>query len=452
MSATMPLADHPLIDQSMTEFDAVQARLPGNGVSWLEDLRRSAIQQFATLGLPTTRDEDWKYTSLRPLEKYAFETAGETCIGLMEDDLGPALMPQMPSHRLVFINGLYAPQLSKPGKVQEGIRIGSLARALRDNPDDLKLHLGQIANSHANGFAALNTAFINDGAYIHLARGKAVEQPVHLVFIATPHQNPTSCYARNLIVAEANSQAKIVESYFSMGDSVYLTNSVTEAVLQDNAHIDHYKLQQESSKAFHISTLQVHQQRDSQFTSHSVSVGASLARNDINVKLDAVGADCMLNGLYIANGRQHVDYHTRVDHCKPHGASHEFYKGVLGGRARAVFNGRVYVHPDAQKTDAQQSNKNLLLSKDAEVDTKPQLEIYADDVKCSHGATVGQMDETMLFYLRTRGIDPDVARGMLTYGFAHDIVDRMDIEPIRDRVETLLLSNLPNAEQIQAML
>jgi Fe-S cluster assembly protein SufD len=252
-------------------------------------------------------------------------------------------------------------------------------------------------------------------------------------------------------VLGVNAQAKVIESYGAAGAAAGFTNAVTTVGLADGASLEHYKLQEESEKAFHVARLDVRQARDSRFTSHSVSLGGELTRNDIGAALEAEGAECTLNGLYMVDGRQHVDFHTSVEHTQPRGTSREFYKGILGGRARGVFNGRIHVHPGAQKTDSQQSNQNLLLSRDAEVDTKPELEIYADDVKCSHGATVGQLDPDMLFYLRSRGIDPDAARGLLTYGFAQDVIERMSLDAVRGRLERLIVTRVPDADHVRAM-
>ncbi len=441
----------PLTGYYVDEFLEARTQLPGHDIPWLQRIREAALDDFKATGFPTTRSEDWKYTSVRSLQKHAFKLPAESCIGLVEDDLGEALMGDFDAHRLVFVNGRYTAQLSKPGKLSAGVRIGNIARAIDETPAELESYLGRYADSSANGFAALNTACMGDGAYIQLAKDTVVQNPVQLIFVSTVQGEPSAYHMRNLVVAGEGSQATIIEHYISLGDSVYLNNVITEIVLADNAAIEHYKLQQESLKGYHVATLQVQQACDTRFISHAVSVGGALARNDINSVLDAKGADCQLNGLYIATGKQHVDFHTRIDHKKPHGSSREFYKGVIGGRGHAVFNGKVYVHPDAQKTDAAQSNKNLLLSRNAEVDTKPQLEIYADDVKCSHGATVGQLDEQMMFYLRSRGIEENMARGMLTYGFAHDIVERMEIEPIRARIENLLTSKLPYGEFVRTL-
>jgi len=438
-----------LVDHYLAEHKGIAADLPGRGVAWLERARESARDKFAELGFPGPRDEAWKYTRVTPIEKRAFKPMGALCIGFDEDDIERFLFGDLRCHRLVFVNGKYTPQLSRPGKLAEGIQVTSLAKALNDSPEALEPYLTRHADPGASGFAALNAAFMGDGAYIHLPRGAVVEDPIHLLFIATAQEETLFSHPRNLVVAGENSQATVIESYVSLGDSDYLTNAVSEVVLGQNATVAHYKLQQESVKAFHVATLQVHQERDSRFTSHSVSFGGQLTRNDINAVLDAEGAECALNGLFMADGRQHVDFHTTVEHAKPHGTSQEYYKGILDGRSRGVFNGRVHVHPHAQKTDAEQSNKNLLLSRHAEVDTKPELEIYADDVKCSHGATVGQLDPDMLFYLRARGLDEAAARGLLTYGFAQDIIDRMPIEQVRDRLEEILVTRVPDADRVR---
>ncbi|MCP4406293.1 MAG: Fe-S cluster assembly protein SufD [Gammaproteobacteria bacterium] len=444
MNAVTPINDH-----YQAQFQAARQQLPGEGVAWLRQVRERAFESFRRSGFPGARHEDWKYTNIRPIERHAFRLAAQTCVGLVEDDLGDALLAHLDTHRLVFVNGRYTPQLSKPGRLPEGVSLSSIAETINETPQLLESFLARYADPAANGFSALNTAFMGDGALIRLQSGAVVDKPIHLLYVSTAQGEPTVFHNRNLLLAGQGSQATVIEGYVSLGDSTYLNNAITEILLEDQASIEHYKLQQESLKAYHVATLQVQQARDSRFTSHSISIGGALVRNDINSVLNAEGAECHLNGLYIVNGRQHVDYHTLVDHRQPHGISREFYKGVLAGRSRAVFNGQVYVHQDAQKTDAVQSNKNLLLSPDAEVDTKPQLEIYADDVKCSHGATVGQLDEQMLFYLRSRGIEEDLARGMLTYGFAHDIVERMGIAPLRSRVEDILLKKLPQRPSVK---
>ena len=439
-------------DQYLTQYQHVNQQLPGITYPWIQDLRQQALTSFARLGFPTQRQEDWKYTSLRSIERNSFAFPAQSCIGLIEDDLADVLMLDLDSHRLTFVNGVYTPQLSKPGNPPQGVSLVSLAKQLDDDAEHLQTHLANCAPHDFNGFVALNTAFMRDGAYVHISPGVVVDRPIHLVFVSTTQSEPTWCHPRNLLIADDDSQATVIETYACLGDSVYLNNVTTEVIVGRNAQLEHHKLQQESIDAFHVALLQVRQQRDSRFISHSLSFGGKLVRNDIRAALEAEGCECILNGLYVVNDRQHVDYHTLVDHEQPNSTSRETYKGVLGGRSRAVFNGVVKVHPDAQKSDAEQSNKNLLLSSDAEVDTKPQLEIYADDVKCSHGATVGQLDENMLFYLRARGIGHDMARGLLTYGFAHDVVDQVRFPQIRAHVEDILINKLPNAEYIRDML
>lgn len=440
------------LDHYRNEFIALRSQLPGFGLTWVERTRQDAFGRFAELGFPDPRDEDWKYTRVAPIEKRRFRAMPTSCVGLIPEDLTNFFFAALPCHRLVFVNGQYTPQLSKLGKFPGSVNVSSLAKALADNPDRVEPYLARYADAGAHGFAALNTAFMGDGAFLYLPRDTVLEYPVHVLFVATTQDEALFVHPRNLVVAEQGSEATVIENYVSLGGSGYFTNALTEVLVADNAGLNHYKVQQEHTSAFHIATLQVQQKRDSRFTSHSTSFGGALVRNDIKAILDAEGAQCTLNGLYMASGRQHVDYHTRIDHSKPLGTSREHYKGILSGHARGVFNGLTHVHPGAQKTDASQSNDNLLLSRDAEVDTKPQLEIYADDVKCSHGATVGQLNDDMIFYLRARGIEAQTARGLLTYGFARDVVDRMHLAAVSDVVEELLLGQLPNTDAIRELL
>jgi len=437
------------VDHYLSQFEQIAPQLPGAGLDWMARTRRDARDSFASLGFPTPRLEDWKYTRVAPIEKRSFRPYQGKGVGLGVDGLDGFEWQDLESHRLAFVNGRYSSTLSALGKLPKGVTVTSLAEAIDREPEVLEAHLARYADPRGQAFAALNTAFLCDGAFVRLARGVKLDEPLHLVFLSTPQQYDLCSQPRVLVVGEEDTRLVVIESYGGIGESAYLTNALTELSLAEGASVEHYKIQRESAKAFHIATVEAHQSRDSRFVSHAVSLGASISRNDINVRLDAEGADCELNGLYLGKGRQHTDFHTRIDHEKPHGSSREFYKGILTGHARGVFDGRVYVHPDAQKTDAQQSNSNLLLSRDAEVDTKPQLEIYADDVKCSHGATVGQLDENMVFYLRSRGIEERAARGLLTYGFARDVLERMSIGAVRDQLAELILSWLPNTEEIK---
>ena len=432
------------------QFAKVSASLPGENLPWLKQKRKSAIERFSELGFPTPRNEAWKYTRVAPIEKRAFVPPAESP-PLSAAQVERFYLSDTDCHHLVFVDGRYSAPLSSPGDLPEGVVIEDLSGAIERSPKLLEGILvdGDADNGHA--FSVLNSAFMHDGAVVKLPRDAVVTYPVHLIFVSTGRQEEFVTNPRVLIHAERGSRAAIVESYVSLGDAVYFNNVRTDIVVGTSACVEHYKLQRESRKAFHISDLRVHQSGGSAFHSHSFSFGGALVRNDIRVDLDAEDAACTLNGLFMADGRQHIDYHTYINHHKPRCVSQELYKGILSGRARGVFNGAVYVHPGAVKTDAHQSNNNLLLSRDAEIDTKPQLEIYADDVKCSHGATVGQLDENMLFYLRSRGIDEQAARGLLVYGFARDVIDRIEVNAIRNRLAESLLRWLPHADQVREL-
>lgn len=439
----------PAKDRYLMQFAQVKDTLPGAALPWLRDMRETAITRFASLGFPTLKDEEWKYTSVAPIEKRPFRLAEKSRDGVTAEQIERAALPGAKGLLLVFVNGHFAPEFSRFHALP-GVTLGSLAEAFEREPEILQAHLARAADGHA--FTALNTAFMADGAYIHLAPGTVVDAPIQLLFVSTASTGDAFvAHPHNLIVAEDNSQAVIIESYAGSDEGGYFTNAITEVSTGRNAVIEHYKLQQEGLKAFHIGALHARQDRDSAFVSHAIDLGGALVRNDIRTLLDAEGADCTLNGLYVVGRRQHVDNHTHIDHAKPHGTSREYYKGILDGMARGVFNGRVVVHPDAQKTDAHQSNKNLLLSENAEMDTKPQLEIYADDVKCSHGATVGQLDSDAIFYFQTRGISADEARSLLIYAFASDIVSRIKLAPLRARVEEILAVRLPGAQRIKEL-
>ncbi len=436
----------------LADFARVGAALPGARVPWLQRVRRRALDVFAQTGFPTVRDEEWKYTSLAGFEKHAF-----LAMPVRSAEEGPAaalvsgfVLDHAPEHLLVFHDGHHVPALSTPGRLPAGVTLCSLAEALDARPETLEPYLGrEEGQAEQAAFGSLNTAFMADGAYLHLTRDTALDAPVHLLFIAT--QAGGAIHTRNLIVAEAGAQATVIEHYAGPDDVMYFANAVTQILAADNAAIEHYKLQQDAARAFHIAGIHARQGSGSRLASHSVSIGAALARNDITTAFDAPGCEAMLNGLYLAGGRQHVDNHTRIDHLAPNGTSHEYYRGVLDGFSRAVFNGKVIVHPGAQKSDAYQANHNLLLSRNAEVDTKPQLEIYADDVKCAHGATIGQIDEAQLFYLRSRGVEEAMARSVLVHAFAHDIIERIRVASLRTRLEQILFARLPQGERIREL-
>jgi Fe-S cluster assembly protein SufD len=413
-------------------------------------LRQAAFARFTELGLPTTQDEDWKYTSLAPLTQIQFAPPAEVKPPTLEQLKRLAGdSPEDGGPRLVFVDGRYRPELSSRGTSTGGAFIGGLSTAHSQQPELVERELARHADYQRDALTALNTAFIEDGAFIHLPAGTLLQAPIHLLFVSSAPGKATLSQPRNLIVLGAGSQATVVETYAGFGDGVYFTNAVTEIVLGDNAHLDHYKLQEESARAFHIALTQVHHGRDSRFSSHSVALGAALARNDLRVLFAREGSECTLNGLYMATGKQHLDNRTLIDHKSPRCTSRELYKGVLDGQSRGVFSGRVLVRHDAQKTDASQTNKNLLLSDEALVDTKPQLEIFADDVKCAHGAAVGQLDEDALFYLRSRGISQEASKSLLTYAFASEMVNLIPLTPLRARVRELVTSRLPESEKLK---
>lgn len=436
-------------EHTLADFQRIAATLPGTQLPWLAKARSAALERFAHSGFPTLRDEEWKYTNIAAIEKHAFlalPNGGEfadTATALAQN----LALNDSSGHLLVFHNGRHAAALSAPGRLPAGVTLCSLADALQQTPDALEPYLGNA--DHQTVFGALNTAFMADGAYLHLPRNTVLEQPVHLLFITTASGAAIS--PRNLIVAEDGAQATVIEHYAGLDGVVYFTNVVTQIFAADNAAIEHYKLQQEATQAFHVAGIHAAQGRASRLASHSVTLGAVLTRNDITTAFNAPGCEATLNGLYLVGGQQHVDNHTRIDHLQPNGTSHEYYRGVLDGRSRAVFNGKVIVHPGAQKTNAHQANHNLLLSRDAEIDTKPQLEIYADDVQCTHGATVGQLDEEQLFYLRSRGVEEAMARGLLIHAFAHDVIERIRVASLRSRIEQILLTRLPQGDRIKEL-
>jgi Fe-S cluster assembly protein SufD len=431
------------------DFQAVQATLPGAGVPWLQQLRTAAMESFLDSGFPTPRTEDWKYTDLRSLTRRHYTPASRPrpdgitvpADAWWQDEL---------QHRLVFIDGHFMPELCPLGPLLSGVTITSLARVLEQQPELLEHRLGHNTDLEQPGFNAFNTAFMRDGAYIRLGAGAVLEQPVHLLFIATG-TNASLRPVRNMIVAGAHSHATVIESYVALNDAAGLTSAVTEISLETGAHIEHYKLEEESASASHIAGIYVTQDRDSRFDSHNIAQGGQLVRNDLQVALNGPGAATALNGLTVTRGRQHVDNHTRVDHNAAQACSDEWYRGILDDRSRAVFNGRIVVHANAQQTVSHQHNHNLLLSGDAEVDAKPQLEINADDVQCTHGCTVGQLDEEALFYFRSRGVDATMARNLLVYAFAADVLERIRLQPVRRMLEQRLAGRFMETEVLDSL-
>lgn len=437
------ILNNSVINYYKTEFERSIQDAAGNP---LADLRKAAMTRFLARGFPQRRDEEWRFTDIRPIVETSFALAGFEQQHVSAEQLGSALFPELKANRLVFVNGHYVAALSLLQELPEGVIIGSLAETLSSHSELVTNALTQQLVWGVTPFTELNKAFVEDGAFIVIPPNVVVPDPILLVFISNPGAKPTISYPRTFVHAGSGSQATLIESYICLTDTAhstnYLTNAVTEIYADENAVIDHYKLNQESSAAYHIANTQIELQQNSNFTSHSITLGGLIVRNDINAGLRAEGIECTLNGLYMGRDRQLIDNHTAIDHAMPHCNSHEVYKGILNGRARGVFNGKIFVREDAQKTDAKQTNKTLLLSNEASIHTKPQLEILADDVRCTHGATVGQLNADALFYLRTRGIGKEQARALLTFAFANDIVNRIKVEPVRIELERALLNDL----------
>jgi Fe-S cluster assembly protein SufD len=427
------------VAEKLQPWLAALERRPQGGPRWLQDMRDRAASRFAALGFPTVREEEWRFTNVSSIASAEFVPS--PAAPLTEHDLRDVLYAEAP-HRVVVVNGRYSAELSRSSGLPTGVRIGSLATATADHADVVGRYLGQIAEYASRPFTALNTALSTDGAFVHLPDGVVLDAPLQLLFVTSGAVQGTMWHPRVLIVAGHRSEARIVETYVGDRGKAYFANGVTEVFVGEHAVLDHYKVQEESLDAFHVASMHVHASRSSTFSSHSFALGGKLVRNDVFALLDGDGAECTLNGLYLADGERLVDNHTTIDHAKPHCPSHEVYKGILGGRARAVFNGKIIVRQDAQKTDAKQTNRALLLTDDASINTKPQLEIFADDVKCTHGAAIGQLDDDAIFYLRARGLTYFEARDMLIHAFAGEILDRVKVEPLRVALERELYTQL----------
>jgi Fe-S cluster assembly protein SufD len=430
-------------------LELVPRYLPGHAVPWIAAARHSAFERFMEQGFPTRREEEWKYTDVEMIGKRT---------SLAPDNIPPDAsseasllawsLAQEDVHLMVFVNGHYSKKLSAPGELPSGGHLASLSDLLDSDSGLLEMNFDQM-HEHTI-FAALNNALTTDGAVLTLAPGTELKKPIYLLFIASGHG--TSIYPRNIFISGNNSRATIVEHYFGMLEAHNFTNAVTQISLGVGAEFKHCKLIQEGSAAFHVGGLHAEQDTGSRFESHSFALGGRLVRNDITTRLNGEECQCTFDGLYQLDGKQHADHHTRIDHFAPSCTSREYYRGIMDGESHGVFNGKVIVHPHAVKTDAHQSNRNILLSRQAEIDTEPQLEIFADDVKCTHGATVGQLDDNSLFYLCSRGINAESARSLLIYGFANDIIRRVDVPNLCRRIEHLVLNRLPQGDLIKEML
>jgi Fe-S cluster assembly protein SufD len=416
-------------------FDALtrEARVPDA----IQALRQAGFDRFAELGFPTTKNEDWHYTSVNEIADQEFTLLTARTDDVQEAQLAPFAFVEQHWPTVVVVNGRYAPHLSSLRDLPGGVTVETLAESW-SRSKSLSSEVGRIASIDA-AFTALNTAFLYDGVFIEIAKDAELSQPIHIMYVTDATAAKAMIHPRTVIVAGRNSKASIVESYVSLSDAMHLTNAVTEVTVTRGANLSHYKVQREGQRAFHVGTIEVKQAQDSHYQSFSFAIGAALSRTNIYTSLDGEGCGATLNGLYMIGGEQHCDHQTQIIHAQPNCFSREVYKGILDDRSHGVFNGKVYVHPIAQKTDGKQTNNTLLLSENAKVDTKPQLEIFADDVKCTHGATIGAIDRQALFYMKSRGIDAVTATQLLTYAFAADVLETIELEPLKVELERLTL-------------
>jgi len=430
-----PVVAGSAADQYVSAFDGLAAdAVP----AWVQSARRAAFDRFATLGFPTTKNEDWHFTSVSPIADQEFVLLSSRSGDVEPTELTPFTFGAADWHTMVFVNGRFEPELSRIDQLPAGVRLRDLAAAWNDLPD-LAQRVGTLTSYENAAFTALNTAFMHDGAVLEIAKETEVAKPIHLLYVVDANAAKGMMHPRNLVVVGRHAKATVIESYVSTTDAMYLTNAVTEVTVGEGATLRHYKMQREGLRAFHVGTIEATQAKDSHYVSFSFAVGGSLTRTNVYTTLAGEGCGATLNGLYMLGGEQHCDHQTQIIHAQPNCFSRELYKGVLDGRSHGVFNGKVYVHPIAQKTDGKQTNNTLLLSDTAHIDTKPQLEIFADDVKCTHGATVGQIDQMALFYLKSRGIAGPLARRLLTYAFAADVLETLEVNEIREVLERMTL-------------
>ena len=428
-----------------SEAFSVFARNSSCKLPWLRDLRARAFAHFSRTGFPTMHMEDWRFTNVSVLSQTPFESpAHDDLVRLRQVE--SFVVPDA-ACRLVFLNGRFAPRLSSPAALSDGITVSNLAGHLSADPLTIERQLGHYLNTERDPFCALNTAFFEDGAYVHVGKGKALEKPIYLQFISASPERPTINHPRNLIVLEPASRVTVIEDYVSIDEAETLCNSATELFVGEDAAVSHYRIERERSRAFNMSTLRIEQGQNARASSHSVLLGGQLVRNNVHPVLGGPGAECLINGLFVGGLQQHLDNYMLVEHAAPYCSSRQFYNGILADRAHGVFHGRIVVHKDAKQTDAKQTNRNLLLSDDAQIDSKPQLEILADDVKCTHGATIGQINEDALFYLRSRGINEITAREFLLLAFAGECLERMQEEPIRSAIEVLIQAHVASVHR-----
>jgi len=442
VSLSAPPRDRDSLDVLRASFDRFARGRGSSDVPWLAVLRTAAMARFAEKGFPSTREEAWRHTNVAPIARTAFRAAdGEARLE------GTTPLSGFGGPQAVFVDGRFSAERSSLASLPSGVEVASLRDVLAREPQRLEPLLGRLSGP-ASTFTDLNTAFVEDGAVVVVGEKVVVPEPIQIAFLASRHQDaPTACHPRVLVVAAPRSESRIVEYYAGPGGQAYFTNAVTEISVGQDASVDHYLLQSEGREAFHVHSVTGRLERGARFANRSVSLGAALSRNDIEVRFEGEGGECTLEGLFVADGRRHTDTHTLIDHARPRCSSRELYKGIVDGAGRGVFDGTIVVRKDAQKTDAAQTNKNLLLSRNALVHSTPRLEILADDVKCRHGSTTGQLDEAALFYLRSRGLSEAAARSLLVYAFASDLVGRLRVAPLRRAVEAELAMLVPGAPE-----
>ncbi|MFA3782700.1 Fe-S cluster assembly protein SufD [Melioribacteraceae bacterium 4301-Me] len=434
------------IEWYLDKFSFFESKLNGRLQSPIHQIRRNAIEQLAQMNFPSTKNEEWKFTNVSPILNYNFIPAVNADLyDISNLKIDPYLLKGFDSHLLVFFNGNFVRSLSRLEELPKGIILDSLSLLEKENPELLKKYINKIS-SIDNAFNALNTAFAYDGAVLIVPDNVVVEKPIQVLFLSESTQENLLNQPRNLFVVGKNSQVEIITNYQGISAKEYLSNIVTEILVGENSYVDLYKVQNESENSFHIEKVQALQKRSSVFNHYNFVFGGSLVRNDINSLLDDEGIECHFYGLYLTNKKRHVDNHTFVDHAKPNCMSNELYKGIMDDQSRGVFNGKILVRKGAQKTNAYQSNKAILLSDKAMIDTKPQLEIFADDVKCSHGAAIGSLDEISEFYIRSRGVPEDIAKSMLIRAFASDVVEQVKIPELKEQLNHLVFEHLHRKE------
>lgn len=427
-------------------FKKFEKKLNGESKSFLHQIRKDAMNMLSELNFPTHKLEEWKYTDTSPILNNNFTPAINTGYPkLNKSEIDNFIFKGFDSYLLVLINGIFNEELSDVGKLSKGVLIGSLRELIRDNSDKINKYINKISKIE-NAFNALNSVYAVDGTVVFIPDGKIIDKPIQILNLNTSFNEPILATPKNLIVAGKNSQVQIVASYNGFGEKSYFSNIVTELFIGENAVVDFYKIQNENENSYHIEKLQAIQKKKSVFNHFNINFGGRIVRNDINTVLDDENIETHYYGLYMVNGKQHVDNHTFVDHAKPNCMSNELYKGILDDNAHGVFNGKIIVRPDAQKTNAYQQNKTILLSKNAKIDTKPQLEIFADDVKCSHGATVGHLDDASEFYIRSRGVPKELAKSMLIRAFANDVIETIKIDPLKEKINHMIFEHLHRVE------